>query len=78
MTEKAFSKIAAGLTDAIKLAGNKLSLLPCPFCGGEAHLGSQPGGAFVNCTECMASTNVLTGIANSEEDAVAAWNRRAQ
>ena len=57
-------------------------LLPCPFCGGEAGVGTQydPDGpfAFVNCTDCMASTNTLLGqqYAFTEAEAIAAWNNR--
>ena len=58
-------------------------LKPCPFCGGSADVGEQfdPDGAyyFVNCTECMASTDVLLGQQSgyTEAEAIAAWNRRA-
>ena len=58
------------------------ALLPCPFCGGEAGVGTQydPDGpfAFVNCTDCMASTNTLLGqqYAFTEAEAIAAWNNR--
>ena len=59
-------------------------LKPCPFCGGEAGIGeydSDPDGPFyfVNCTDCMASTNVLLGgqYRFTEAEAIAAWNTRA-
>ena len=61
----------------------QVELKPCPFCGGEAGTGTQhdPDGdfAFVNCTECMASTNVLLGQQwrFTEAEAIAAWNTRA-
>jgi Lar family restriction alleviation protein len=49
-------------------------LLPCPFCGGKAHLVDM-GDAYVDCTTCGAE-----GSWNSLGDtvaAIAAWNRRA-
>ena len=38
----------------------------CPFCGGEARIGYNTDGHFVNCTECLASTNILTNHENTE------------
>lgn len=52
------------------------SLSPCPFCGGEAAVGGSPEGAFVNCVECLASTNILAPWNGLPEDAIAEWNRR--
>lgn len=43
-------------------------LLPCPFCGGEAHLFD---GYWVECTKCGCQTPETF-----EEVAIAAWNRR--
>jgi Lar family restriction alleviation protein len=51
-------------------------LKPCPFCGGEAALGGGPDGAFVNCTDCLASTNVLHPHGDTDDEAIAAWNTR--
>lgn len=51
-------------------------LKPCPFCGGEAGYGSYSGGVFVNCTECLASTDQLSRNCNNEQDATTAWNTR--
>jgi Lar family restriction alleviation protein len=52
-------------------------LLPCPFCGGSAKVtGSRYGSARayqVMCLDCNASSGFLA----FEEDAIAAWNRRA-
>lgn len=36
-----------------------VDLKPCPFCGGKAEIGTGPGYSFVNCTDCMASTDIL-------------------
>ena len=55
---------------------NKLK--PCPFCGGEAGVGSGKGGSFVNCIECLASTNILTDAKLDEFEAVDCWNTRAE
>ena len=61
------------------------TLLPCPFCGGEAGMGEAMAGPWrpqkwfwVNCCECLASTNQLTGESArfTAEEAIAAWNQR--
>src|SRR5690606_23678133 len=44
------------------------TLLPCPFCGGEAHLFD---GNWVECTKCGCQTPETF-----EEVAISAWNRR--
>ena len=52
------------------------SLLPCPFCGGEARARVTNDNAYeVVCRtiECSARTDYFS----SEERACAAWNRRA-
>lgn len=56
------------------------TLLPCPFCGGEASTGQGKAYFFVNCIDCMASTDVLLAESRewSKAEAIAAWNRRAQ
>jgi Lar family restriction alleviation protein len=49
-------------------------LLPCPFCGGDAQTDFIEGESYlIECYACRAET----GIKDSEEDAIAAWNRRA-
>ena len=55
-------------------------LLPCPFCGGEATIsdGGYSGEKFLaRCRElsCPASSGF---IRKTHDEAVAAWNRRAQ
>jgi len=47
---------------------NDHTLLPCPFCGGEAHLFD---GYWVECTKCGCQTPETF-----EEVAISAWNRR--
>lgn len=48
-------------------------LLPCPFCGGEAHIITAVGESWVLCDKCKATTEAHT----SRQFAIAAWNRRA-
>ena len=51
--------------------------LPCPFCGGEAHvidcIDPYPC-MYVQCSKC----GVRTKRYNSRSEAVAAWNRRVK
>ena len=48
-------------------------LKPCPFCGGEARLiGHSP--YSITCCKCRATTV----ICNTPDDAIDAWNRRAE
>lgn len=56
-------------------------LLECPFCGGEASYGEclsvKPITYFVNCTECLASTNQLSPcLGLPKEEAARQWNSR--
>lgn len=55
-----------------------MKLLDCPFCGGIPSLGKGIGYTFVNCGECLASTNVLTADAMqyTDEEAAELWNKR--
>jgi Lar family restriction alleviation protein len=62
-------------------------LKPCPFCGSKkigfgVNTLETPRWWFVNCTDCLASTNNLipdNGLAEEESkvQAAEAWNRRA-
>lgn len=62
----------------------RYELLPCPFCGGEAHLFVQ-NGVRVICPKCDASSKILVDgrvpngrpIGNATRSVVKAWNRRA-
>lgn len=54
-------------------------LKPCPFCGGKAKIRSekywQPNvRRNVICTNCFANT----GWYKTEDEAIEAWNRRAE
>jgi len=56
-------------------------LLPCPFCGGEADIEEISGNPFTNesytwavgCKDCN-----IGWYKETKEDAIAAWNRRAE
>ena len=75
--------IAAGI--GRKTMNEKLR--PCPFCGGEAYMievephthkiaiwvPDSVGECFIECTNCTCAMS-----ANTKEEAVAAWNRRAE
>ena len=50
-------------------------LLPCPFCGGTAHLLSYSLSAMAHCADCGASVAWQRG-ADAESAAIAGWNRR--
>lgn len=67
-------------------------LLPCPFCGGKAQsersterfeygtggpYSVMEWGYYVYCEACSAGTHAVDVPPPSEEEAVAAWNRRA-
>lgn len=58
------------------------SLMPCPFCGGEAHIKEVVSARetlyTVGCSdsECMGYETWL--LKPTKEEAMAAWNRRAE
>lgn len=64
-------------------------LKPCPFCGGEAILITRTGDMLIHrveCTVCLAQMGESHWAMSSEkgnlffgreEDAIKAWNRRA-
>lgn len=48
-------------------------LKPCPFCGGEAWLVMGSCGYMVECGAC----HIFGAIRGTKEEAIEAWNRRA-
>lgn len=68
---------------------SEIKLKPCPFCGGEAKLskftmresvkdqhGIFPGKEYPVCRVVCTSCGTRTAQWDSEEEAIAAWNRR--
>lgn len=56
-----------------------LGLLPCPFCGGEAHLTHGPRGMRAECKKRFdgCNMNMRTHHQITELEAINAWNTRA-
>jgi len=57
------------------------TLLPCPFCGGEAIVvKTESCGRYIGCWDCGGRTEKFeTDYAGSAHDkAISAWNRRAE
>lgn len=54
------------------------ALLPCPFCGGEAHFDSDDDGwNWIECGSCRVATNHRTSAMDDCRPLLAeAWNRR--
>lgn len=66
-----------GIESETNVIPSEVTLLPCPFCGGEAeHYSTIPthdGFWCCICRDCGASTSF-----GSEAEAIAAWNARAE
>ncbi len=67
------------------MSGNKPDLLPCPFCGGVAHLfGIETIGAsvayFVKCVgnKSKCAGPIRTKYCDTKERATEVWNTRAE
>lgn len=64
---------------ALEAEGEKL--MPCPFCGGEAEVFSSPyyhKRFAVRCNDNRCDVRPCTEYAKDINDAIAAWNRRAE
>lgn len=58
---------------------DKPLLLPCPFCGGGAHVQHIGRNYYVICSDDLDTCMVrpVTAGVRTEEQAVEIWNRRA-
>jgi Lar family restriction alleviation protein len=56
----------------------KEELKPCPFCGTEARLISGTEDHYVVCRNNDCAAALVARSFSSEEEAIAAWNRRAK
>ena len=56
---------------------NKAELKPCPFCGRKAILRRDSHGCYIGCENGMCSVLPTTWYYDTEEEAIEAWNRRA-
>lgn len=52
------------------------SLLPCPFCGGEAELVSDGDGVYAGCKNEKCFIHPITLTYEIKRYAIKAWNRR--
>lgn len=52
-------------------------LLPCPFCGGEAHISVSSDGYGIECANDRCLDMIFDQLP-SEAEAIAAWNTRAE
>ena len=52
-------------------------LKPCPFCGERAILRRDSSGCYVKCNNGMCKVMLTTWYYETEEEAITAWNRRA-
>ena len=62
--------------EEVKIPKIEWILKDCPFCGGEARLGSSPDESWywVTCKRCSAATMVK----ETEQEAVALWEERLE
>ena len=51
-------------------------LKPCPFCGGEAFEWRTNHRVFIQCSNFNANSHLVEVRAETEQEAVEAWNRR--
>jgi hypothetical protein len=62
----------------------EIKLLPCPFCGAEAHRAESVNGSrlYIGCATCgallkAALTSIAPGRVDWSRDITAVWNQRA-
>ena len=56
---------------------NEPTLLPCPFCGGEATPYASAWWEYgVGCSQCHAC--VEPGLSDKRDEVIARWNRRPE
>lgn len=56
---------------------DETTLLPCPFCGGEAHMSASSDGYGVQCWNRRCIDMQMEEIP-TEAEAIAAWNARVE
>lgn len=56
---------------------DETTLLPCPFCGGEAHISASSDGYGVECWNRRCIDMQMEEIP-TEAEAIEAWNTRAE
>ena len=62
----------------LSLGGKQMAELKrCPFCGGKADLVLKGGSYMVKCRSCPAAV-ITQYVHQTEEEAIEAWNRRAE
>ena len=79
MAEYSFQKVMKQWRSSTPFeeGGDTVELKPCPFCGAEAHMWKWNYGVAIECKEWNADTHQVCIKARREEDAIEAWNRRA-
>ena len=56
---------------------NEVKLKKCPFCGAEAFVWETNHRVFIECSKYSANWHLIRVTGRTMEEAVEAWNRRA-